>query len=427
MLMYMKDKLFLFLVLLPFLSILCAGNTVNAQNPCEAIKSFFVGYEGETMVGEVDEDSMTISLPGVRYTSAIESVSYKLSADWKVVVEPTAWLGSWKKEEVLSLVNGDGKKRNYKVLLPDFIRPDAKPYLVGYIPADYGTYPDVLSKIKWNYLTHLNIAFVFVKSSGELDDRFVKDRIAELRDLAHENGVKVLFSLRSDEKEEFYNAIKNEYSRKILVDNVIKYAEENGLDGVDIDYETYDKVCPELIAFVRDLYNKKGRNLLQTCAVASWNPVALGGYTSEWHNYFDIINVMTYDFTGTWSKEGQHSSFEQTVNGIEMWTNELGAPAYKLTMGLPFYGYSWDDEVFKDTPVAVSYEQILTAYPKEKVWEIDQVGRTYYNGCHTIEKKCLKAKEMNLGGVMVWQILHDTDNEKYSLMKVVGTTMDLGK
>lgn len=425
--MQMKEKLFFLLVSLLFLFISCTNNKADAQYLCGSIRSFSIGYEGETIVGEVDEENMTISLPGVRYTSAIKSVSYELSADWKVVVEPNTWLGTWKKEEVLSLVNGNGEKRNYKVLLPDFIRPNIDPYLVGYIPANYGTYPDVLSKIKWNYLTHINIAFVYVKSSGELDDRIVRDRITELRNLAHKNGVKVLFSLRSDEKEEFYNAIKNEYSRKILVENVIKYAEENGLDGVDIDYETYDKVCPELIAFVRDLYYKKGRKLLQTCAVASWNPVTLGGYTSKWHNYFDIINIMTYDFTGTWSKEGQHSSFEQTVKGIEMWTNELDAPAYKLTMGLPFYGYSWDDEVFKATPVAVSYDQILNAYPNEKVWEKDQVGRTYYNGCLTIEKKCLKAKEMNLGGMMIWQILHDTDNEKYSLMNVVGTTMDSRK
>lgn len=422
----MNNKHFLSIVFLPFVLILlsCANDEANAKFISHAcIRHFSIIYDGETLIGEVDENSMTISLPGVKYTSEINNVSFEPNNGWRAVVEPSKWLGTWNKEEVLSLVNADGQKKNYKILLPDFVRPNVRDYVVGYIPANYGKYPEAWSKIKWHYLTHINVAFVYVKFSGELDDGIVKNRIPELRELAHENGVKILLSLRSDKEGEFYTAIRNEYSRKILVDNIIKYALENGFDGIDVDYENYDKICPELISFVRELHNKKGRKLLLTCAVASWNPVLQGGYTSKWHSYFDIINIMTYDFTGTWSKEGQHSSFEQTVKGIEMWTNELDAPAYKLTMGLPFYGYSWDDEVFKATPVAVSYDQILNAYPNEKVWEKDQVGRTYYNGCLTIEKKCLKAKEMNLGGVMVWQILHDTDSEKYSLMNVVGITM----
>lgn len=399
----------------------CSSEKINSETLNEnALLSFVIEYNGKEIPGIIDKDNMSITLPEVEYSSDIISVEYKIMKGWRVVFEPSKWIGTWKKDEFFSIENEEGDKLNYKVILPDFVRPNERDYVVGYIPANYGKFPECLSKIKWNTLTHMNIAFVYVKSSGELIDDTVKDKISLIRDMAHKNGVKVLYSLRSDKQGEFYNAIKDENSRNRLVDNAIEYAKENGLDGIDIDYENYDKVCPKLVSFVKSLYNKKGRTLLQTCAVSRRNPIAQGGYTKEWHKYFDIINVMTYDFTGTWSSEGQHSHYDGTVNGMNMWIEEMDAPSYKLTMGLPFYGYSWDDKVFPNTPVAVSYEQILKSYPDSDVWNKDQVGRTYYNGQPTIMKKCLKAKEMKLGGVMIWQILHDTDIEKYSLMKTIG-------
>lgn len=416
----MKLLLNISFLLFLFISFACAKNTSETPEATVSKVEHFIVYAGnKSFKAEIDDVNSKIIIPDLKYTSDISDVFCRLKEGFSFAVDPQQWIGSWKQEEVLCVKTSEGEKYNYTVVLPDFKRINKRNYVVGYIPSDYGGYDQRFPEIKWELLTHVNVAFLYIKESGELNDSAVKKHLQEIREKAHKHGVKVLISLRSDESGEFYQAIKNEQSRNNLVKNAIAYAKENNLDGIDIDYENYDKICPELILFVQSLYAKKGRELLQTCAVAPWNPTAQGGYTKSWHNYFDFINVMTYDFTGDWSKEGQHSSYDNTVNGIRMWMNQLSAPVYKLTMGLPFYGYTWDEEVFKNAPTSLSYDQILKAYPNEKVWEKDQVGRTYYNGKNTIEKKCETAKDMGLGGVMIWQILHETDKEEYKLMNSI--------
>lgn len=401
------------------LFISCINQKVEGSETQNRIESFIVYIGNKSFEGEIDNKNKKIIIPNIQYTSAISTISYRLGKDFSLAVNPQQWIGSWRKEEILCVEKSKDEKYNYTIILPDFKRINERDYVIGYIPTEYGMYEERFPEIKWELITHVNIAFLRVKESGEIDDSSVKNRINEIRDKAHKNGVKVLISLHSNRNDTFYTAIKNSQSREKLVSNLIQYAKKHNLDGIDIDYETYDKICPELILFAKSLYSQKERGLLQTCAVAPWNPTTQGGYTEEWHHYFDIINVMTYDFTGNWSTEGQHSSLEHTVNGIRMWMDKLSAPSYKLTMGLPFYGYTWDNEVFKNTPISLSYDQILKSYPNDKVWEKDQVGRTYYNGKNTILEKCKSALEMKLGGVMIWQILHDTNKEEYKLMNSI--------
>lgn len=403
-----------------FFICLCLSIEVKANdNITNYLESFIIDYDNKTIIGDIDNKKLTIVLRNVEYTSQINSVKYKLSNGCYIIDKPKDWLNNWRKDEILTIINSQGIKKNYKVILPDFIRQNKNDYVIGYIPMDYFNFENNISNIKWKVLTHINLAFVYVKSNGELNDIIIRDKINNIIRLAHKNGVKVLFSLRSDENGDFYNAIKNEFFRNKLVDNIINYADKYNFDGFDIDYEVYDKVCPELVSFVQLLYNRKKRKLIQTCAVANWNPIKEGGYTNKWHKYFDIINIMTYDYTGTWSSEGQHSPFDKVVNSINMWIKELDAPNYKITMGLPFYGYTWDKKYFKSTPTSLSYDQIIKTYSNENVHIKDQVGRTYYNGKTTIRRKCLKAKEMGLAGVMIWQILHDSKDDNYSLMNTI--------
>lgn len=302
----------------------------------------------------------------------------------------------------------DNPKENSKVL-----EEKTGNYVVAYIMAGYYK-PNT---IRWHNITHLNLAFIYPNEDGTISDYQVKNILPELINEAHKNNVKVVISIRDEVAGRFSKAIANHRSK--LADNLLAFVKDNNLDGYDIDYEdwTGENTPENLFAFIKELYEKKDKDMLQTCAVNTFDR----GYTTEWHKYFDIINIMAYDEHGPWNDEGQHSPYEGSINSIDFWKTSLQAPAEKLTLGLPFYGYSWNEG---DTPgEAYWYQQILEKYPDKDVPNLDQIDHLYYNGKATIEKKCRWAKENKIGGVMIWQIGQDAYDSENSLLEAIGKIM----
>ena len=273
------------------------------------------------------------------------------------------------------------------------------------------------SGIRWNALTHLNIAFLYANDDGSLSDSQISNSLKDIVARAHQNNVKALVSLRDDEEGQLANALI--HHRSTLVDELLQYAENNHLDGIDFDFEDWERdgMIPHLHDFAKEFHHKKPENLLFTCAVK----MSDRGYSTQWHTWFDMINVMTYDVHGPWSKEGQHSPYEGSVAAIEYWKTKMQAPAGKLTLGLPFYGYSWNAD---DHPgQAYTYEQILAKYPNRDVPNHDQIDHLYYNGKKTIKRKTQWAKDNKIAGVMIWQITGDAKTKEESLLEAIYEVM----
>lgn len=271
--------------------------------------------------------------------------------------------------------------------------------------------------IRWHAITHLNVSFLFPNEDGTISDRQLKNVITQIVNEAGEHDVKVIVSMRDEVQGRFSAAIANH--RSTLVDNLLNYVRENNLDGYDIDYEdwTGTNTAQNLVEFVKELHAKKDKDMIQTCAVNTWDQ----GYTKEWHTYFDYINIMAYDWHGPWSNEGPHSPYDKSIESVQFWENTMGAPAKKLVLGVPFYGYSWNEG---DTPgEAYRYWQILEKYPDEDVAGSDQIDKLYYNGKATIEKKSKWAKDNKIGGIMIWQIGQDAQNTDDSLLEAIGKIM----
>lgn len=286
-------------------------------------------------------------------------------------------------------------------------------YVIGYL----FTHNKNLNDIRWNALTHVNLAFIYANEDGSISDSHFNNSIKQIVEEAHKNNVKVLVSLRDDDSAKLVYALAN--NREKLVENLLQYARENSLDGIDFDFEDWERegVIPHLLNFAEEFHLKKDKDLLFTCAVNTWDR----GYTNNWHKWFDIINVMTYDVHGPWNNEGQHSPYEESFEAIEFWMNILGAPSEKLALGLPFYGYSWNDG--DQAGQSYTYADIVDKYPNEDVAAKDNIERLYYNGKETIKKKTQWAKDNNLGGVMIWQIKGDAVKEDDSLLKAIGEIM----
>jgi chitinase len=104
------------------------------------------------------------------------------------------------------------------------------------------------------------------------------------------------------------------------------------------------------VALLKALRKQFGNKYLVTIA-ASAAPSRYGNYLPEIAGQLDFINVMTYDFTGNWlAKTGLNSALysdsqdpnqQITIDSAIVGYLEAGIPAKKLTLGVGFYGHSW--------------------------------------------------------------------------------------
>lgn len=302
--------------------------------------------------------------------------------------------------------------------------------VIGYIPLDDSSLKEQLPLLEWEYLTHINASFAKVKADGSLNLTAVQEKIKEVRKMAHRHDVKVLISIASNNKGEFSTAIAHPESRKRAVKEIIDFTRNNKLDGFDIDYEEHDNKTNNesfrsLLAFIKELHAAKKKEVLMTCAVyGRWLY-----YGTEWAQYFNYINVMSYDGKSVFSAIDpvQHASFEDFEKDLTNWSEKLQVPKNKIIGGLPFYGYIWDksEKNSKKKTQWVRYNDVLNRWGTQAANKDELENRVYYNGCLTIRKKCDYVKENNYGGVMIWQLFQDAhnNNQDLKLIKVIGEAM----
>uniref|UniRef100_A0A336KUM1 CSON000033 protein n=1 Tax=Culicoides sonorensis TaxID=179676 RepID=A0A336KUM1_CULSO len=241
--------------------------------------------------------------------------------------------------------------------------------------------------------------------------------------------------------------------------NCLNIIRNEGLDGVDIDWE-YPKEDTQnktnFVLLMQELRNKLGSNYILSTAVAtgawrvekSYDIPALTPLV----NYF---NLMAYDFHADdgswdldWSVPGETKPhygvyFNAPVNGpgdtvesgIKLFRETFNVPANKLNLGVPFYArvyklknawntapksecYLDNQENFKDTymPSYNDYCAALTNSAYTKVRDPTTLAPYMYNSSgfwisyedqRSITVKANLANKYELGGVMLWALNQD--------------------
>jgi chitinase len=278
--------------------------------------------------------------------------------------------------------------------------PPAREFaIVGYLP-DY----HALDPAWGRYVTDIVYFSASLRASGELDTgRLNAQTFAALREMSATYGMRVFIAIGGWERSQNFAAVATDPElRAQAVQAITAYCLENGLDGVDFDWEFPESAAERAgyVALLAEVHQAFAPHHLRvSVALAGWQDLGDDLYTAV-----DRIHVMAYDH------EGRHSTFEQATEDIQAFL-ERGAPPEKLLLGVPFYGRD-----VHDFSHALTYAEIMQRHHPGP--DVDEAGGVYFNGITTIQRKTRYALEQQLGGVMIWELGQDTADDT-SLLRAI--------
>lgn len=237
----------------------------------------------------------------------------------------------------------------------------------------------------------------------------------------------------------------------------VTYQYSGLFDGIDFDWEWAKNKVPEfeanayfdMIVQARTLLDKrvmrnKTKSLLTvalqvSAAVYKVLPVV------RMASYVDWFHVMSYDFVGPSSattglnapicNPWSSYSIDNAVHGLMT----LGLSPQKMVLGIPLYGYAFDQTngklgasfVKTDRTKAMSYNKIKETYINnpscEYIWhEKSSVPYLYcrsdkvfvsFEDERSVREKVAYARKKRLRGVMFWRLA--TDDDEHTLVKAI--------
>lgn len=327
---------------------------------------------------------------------------------------------------------------------------------VAYLPI-YKTWH--AKDVPGDLLTDVNLAFGEIAPDSTIQINPVEelDLSKELETLRQNYpNLKINLAIGGWGADGFSDMAFTKETRSVFINSIVSHLKTYNLDGVDIDWEypTRDnsgliKARPEdtenfilLMKEIRSIFDElsKTDNKKYTLSFATpmgdWAIDTLG--IKEVSNSVDHINLMAYDYVGTWSEvTGHHSNLKKeapnplsTYQGIQNYL-KVCKPE-KLVLGIPAYGYGWrgvaseNHGLFQAAEAAIPAEESDFTYKNLKENYISKNGYTrywddiskaayLYNGdvwityedLESIRYKADTVKKLRLGGMMYWEQTQD--------------------
>jgi chitinase len=349
------------------------------------------------------------------------------------------------------------------------MRPEnasTKKVIIGYV-GGYKGLAD-LSKIEAQKLTHINYAFVNVKSNRAFLNREATDtlNLQNLNKLKLKNpDLKILISIGGwSWSENFSDAALSDTSRKAFAASAVKIIEKYDLDGVDIDWEyptiageagnvfrpedkqNFTLMLKELRLELDSLEQNHKKKKLLTVAVGGFTKFIKNTEMDKAQQYLDYVNLMTYDFyNGDFA--GHHTNLYNSKkfpaeNYADKSFREFlaaGVPANKLVMGIAFYSRSFtlkenSAKGLGDSILSSKYgkgytfikdslinKNGFTAYRDKDAkasYIYNPTTREYmtYDDEESVKEKCKYVLKNNMAGVMFWE--YNADLNGYLLNQI---------
>lgn len=346
-----------------------------------------------------------------------------------------------------------------------------KPVIAGYV------FPDGASlqpgQIDARDLTRINYAFANIEK-GDVVLGFPTDA-ANLKVLGGLRGqnpaLQILLSVGGwSWSAHFSDAALTEASRQIFISSAMDLIDRYQLDGLDVDWEypgqrgagnTFRAEDKQnftlLLKELRQRFNAESaathKKLYLTIAAEASEEFLDHTEMNQVQSYVDAVNLMAYDFympgsdriTGnlaplfTSPEDPKHSSADASVSAYE----KAGVPAAKILLGVPFYGWAWQNVADKNhglfqpgkrgADANLTYDTIaktMLEHGFSRYWDAassvpylysrEQRVFVSYEDPQSLAAKCRFVLKNNLGGIMFWDYSGDPTG---TLLRAINRTL----
>ncbi|KAJ4348304.1 Chitinase 4 [Didymosphaeria variabile] len=274
-------------------------------------------------------------------------------------------------------------------------------------------------------------------------------------------NLKVLLSIGgwtyAHEQKHFDTPASTPQGRKKFADSCVQLIKDLGFDGIDIDWEyprdqdqghqlllLLQAIRSAMDAYASKLEGETGTKPQFVLTIAApagadnYNNIPLGAIAQV----LDFINLMAYDYSGSWDKAAGHQAnlFPSTSvpactpfnsqSVIDAYVSK-GVPANKIVLGMPLYGRaftntdgigksyngsgpgSWENGVWDFKALPQPGAQEYSDEESGASYSYDQNTRTLvsYDTLDMAKKKAKWIKQKGLGGAMWWELSGDRQGE----------------
>jgi len=283
------------------------------------------------------------------------------------------------------------------------------------------------------------------------------DSTKSLPYLAHQEGVKVLPSIGGwNDSYNFPGIAADPGKRQIFIEHCIGLINEFKFNGIDLDWEypgyepnggtpndkeNFSYLCQELRAALDELEMETGNEYMLTTCIGSAEERMQNIDFESILPTMDMINLMTYDFHGSWDPESNHHTpLYSPAVGNPDWcfagsftklTQEFNVPAAMVNIGIAFYGKGlanctglyqphtgYDGATFWEDEGQPLYYNIMKKMDQFTYYWDDQVKCPYllgnsintfvtYDDLRSVGLKAQYVKDFNAKGIIIWEITGD--------------------
>ena len=248
--------------------------------------------------------------------------------------------------------------------------------------------------------------------------------ITSLVNRAHQRGVKVSISITG--KSEFNAATETQQRRNAFVTEIVNFISDNGLDGVEINWEhprntlEWNNCIALLDSIKSELPNKKlSISLTPTHPSQYPNPnTGAPHFPEQIWEITDAIYLMTYDEGGDWVTHSDTTKSNNTIRNWGDWGATDGRNLCKgeLFVASAFYGWCTDEDnctTIGDS-IRVPYSEYIGGTSWSNRGDLPADARS----------KAIYTRDNGFGGVFIWELGFDMPaNHSQSLLKAIDDVM----